>query len=67
MATTTKKPKAFDCVEMKHKAQAEIIAEWEKRKGEFSSYEEFLESGIKESAWGRQMWEKLHRKTANVG
>ena len=67
MATETKKPKVFDCVEMKHKAQAEIMAEWEQRKGEFSSYEEFLEAGVKESPWGRQMLERLHRKTANAG
>ena len=53
----------FDCVDMKHKAQEEILAEWEARKQEFSSYGEFLEASIKESDWGRRMWEKIHRKT----
>ncbi len=55
------KSKTFDCVEMKHKAQEEIVAQWKTRKQDFSSYEAFLEAGIKESEWGRRMWEKLHQ------
>lgn len=54
-----KKPKTFDCVEMKRKAQEEIMAEWEARKHEFSSYGEFLEAGIKQSEWGRRVWEEI--------
>ncbi len=54
--------KAFDCMEMKRKAQERIRAEWERRKGEFSSYGEFLEAGLKQSEWGRRMWDKLHRR-----
>ena len=54
------KPKAFDCVEMKQKAQAEIAAQWKARGQEFVSYEAFLEAGIKQSEWGRRMWERLH-------
>ena len=54
--------KAFDCMEMKRKAQERIRAEWERRKGEFSSYGEFLEASLKESEWGRRVWDKLHRR-----
>lgn len=56
------KHKAFDCVEMKREAQEKIMAEWEARKHEFSSYGEFLEAGIQESDWGRRMWEKIRHK-----
>lgn len=59
MATKTK---TFDCVEMKRKAQEEIMAQWSKRKHEFSSYGEFLETEIKESQWGRRIWKKLSQK-----
>lgn len=45
---------------------AEIMAKWEKHEGEFSSYQEFLEGGIKKSQWGRRTWGKLRRKTAGV-
>ena len=55
------KPKTFDCVEMKHKAQREIMAEWEARKHEFGSYEKFLEASIQQSEWGRRTWQRLHR------
>ncbi len=55
------KPKTFDCVEMKHKVQKEIMLQWEARKHEFSSYEEFLQAGIKESDWGRRTWERIRR------
>jgi len=36
------KKKAFDCVEMKRQAQAKLMAEYEVRKNEFSSYAEFI-------------------------
>ena len=57
-----KKHKAFDCVEMKRKAQEEILAEWEARKHEFPSYGEFLEAGIKQSEWGRRVWEEIRHE-----
>ncbi len=34
--------KIFDCVEMKREAQAILMAEYEARKNEFSSYVEFI-------------------------
>jgi hypothetical protein len=36
------KTKAFDCVEMKKKAQIKLMQEYEKRKNEFKSYVEFI-------------------------
>jgi hypothetical protein len=45
---------------MKRKAQEKIQAEWKRRRGEFSSYGEFLEASLKESEWGRRIWSKLH-------
>jgi hypothetical protein len=60
----TIKAKTFDCVEMKHKAQEEIIGEWEARKHEFASYDEFLQASIQQSEWGRRTWERLHRSRA---
>ncbi len=56
MATKTK---PFDCVDMKRHAQAQIMAEYEARKGEFSSYWEFLQNKFRESAWQKAIWEKF--------
>ena len=53
--------KTLDCVEMKRASQERIAAEWEARKHEFASYGEFLEATLKESVWGRQIWERLQR------
>jgi len=57
MATTKKK--AFDCVEFKRQAQARIEAEWERRRGEFASYEDFLHAKVNESEWQRAFWAKF--------
>ena len=46
MGTTSKK---FDCVEMKRQAQAKLRTEYERRKGEFSSLEDFLNAKAQES------------------
>jgi len=51
--------KAFDCVEMKHKAQEELHAEYEARKSEFASYFAFLEAKSRESSWQREFWAKI--------
>ncbi len=59
MENGKRKMKTFDCVEMKCRAQQEIASEWERRRTEFASYEEFLEAGLRESEWGRRMLEKL--------
>ncbi|MBI5896257.1 MAG: hypothetical protein HZB24_09740 [Desulfobacterales bacterium] len=38
----TKKTKTFDCVEMKQRIQADLIAEYEARKDQFSSFADFI-------------------------
>jgi hypothetical protein len=38
----TKKTKTFDCVEMKQRVQAELMAEYEARKDQFSSFADFI-------------------------
>ena len=55
--TTRSKP--FDCVEMKHKAQRKLRAEYESRKNEFSSYFEFLDAKAAESKWQREFWARV--------
>lgn len=67
MAPGSEKTKTFDCVKMKHEAQQEIQAEWQRRKGEFSSYDEFLRAGIRQSKWGRQMLAKLEKTPTAAG
>ena len=52
-------PKTFDCVEMKHRAQEKLRAEYEARKHEFSSYSEFVTAKVKESPWASAMWKKF--------
>ncbi len=59
-------PKTFDCVEMKRQAQETIAAEWERRKNEFPSYGDFLEAGIRDSKWGRNLWERIAPKTSSA-
>ncbi len=43
------KTKTFDCVEMKNRIQAERWAEYQRRKGEFASYVEFINARVKNS------------------
>jgi len=43
------KDKTFDCVEMKNRIQAERLAEYEARKGEFASYLDFINARVKKS------------------
>jgi hypothetical protein len=62
----TTKAKTFDCVEMKRQAQAELLAEWENRKNEFSSFGEFVDAAIQESEWARRMLEKTRRDVVST-
>jgi hypothetical protein len=55
----TKPKKTFDCVKMKQKAQEKLHAEYEARKGEFSSSFAFLEARTNESPWQREFWAKV--------
>lgn len=59
MATKTK---TFDCVEMKNRIQAQRLAEYEARKGEFASYIDFVNARVKKSP----LWKELIRKSGKV-
>ena len=54
----TRKAKAFDCVEMKNRIQAERLAEYEARKHEVSSYLDFINARVKDSELDRIVREK---------
>ena len=56
--------KAFDCVEMKRQAQRELMAEYEARRGEFSSYAEFLRVTAAEGPEIRQWRDRLRAAKA---
>ncbi len=45
----TTKRKTFDCVEMKNRIQAARLAEYESRKGEFTSYLDFVNARVRDS------------------
>lgn len=55
----TRKTKPFDCVEMKRKAQEELLARYEERKDEFASYWQFLQAECQESAWCRELRDRF--------
>jgi len=54
------KTKTFDCVEMKNRIQAEILAEYESRKDEFTSFEDFIEARARESEWIQRTQKMFH-------
>jgi len=57
--------KTFDCVEMKHKAQQKLRAEYESRKNQFDSYFAFLDAKAAESKWQKEFRAKIQAaKTA---
>jgi len=58
------KPKTFDCVQMKRKAQERLRAEYEARKGEFSSLVEFLNAKADESDLAKVVRAKIARAAA---
>lgn len=53
------KAKTFDCVEMKNRIQAQRLAEYEARKGEFDSYIAFVNDRVKRSS----LWKELAART----
>jgi len=48
--------KTFDCVGMKHEAQKALLAEFESRRGEFASLDDFLRAKAEESEWVSTTW-----------
>ena len=55
----TTQTETFDCIEMKNRIQANILAEYETRKDEFTSVIDFIEAKAKESAWVQRMRKKF--------
>ena len=55
------KTKTFDCVEMKNRIQAERLAEYESRKGEFASYVDFINARVKDSELMKIVRQKSHK------
>jgi hypothetical protein len=53
------KAQTFDCVEMKNEAQRKLLAEYESRKEEFSSFVDFINAKGMESAWQREFWARV--------
>ena len=45
------KTKTFDCVAMKDRIQASLVAEYERRKHEFPTYMAFIRATAAESDW----------------
>ena len=60
------KKKSFDCVEMKRKAQKRLQSEYEARKGEFSSYAEFITATASQSPETHAFLEKVRRAGKNA-
>jgi len=58
------KNKSFDCVEMKNRIQADIQAEYEARREEFSSFVEFVKASSSNSDYARAMHRKFGGSTA---
>jgi hypothetical protein len=53
--------KEFDCVEMKNRIQAEMLAEYAARKDEYPSFVDFIKARADKSAWVRQARKKLRK------
>lgn len=53
------KTKTFDCVEMKHKAQEALLAEFESRREEFATLTDFLNAKVLESDRAAAVWKKF--------
>lgn len=51
--------KTFDCVEMKNRIQADRLAEYEARKGEFASYLDFINARVKDSELAKIIGQKV--------
>ncbi len=58
----SRKTKTFDCVEMKNRIQAERLAEYESRKGEFASYIDFINARVKDSHLAEIVRQRVQRR-----
>jgi hypothetical protein len=53
------KAKTFDCVRMKREAQKRLMEEFQSRKGEFASFEDFLHATVSQDEWVRSVRQGL--------
>ena len=53
------KTKTFDCVEMKNRIQAEIMADYRAHKDEFASFVAFIHARAGKSRFAREMRKKF--------
>lgn len=62
----TTETKTFGCVRMKDQIQAAMMAEFERHKGEYASFEAFARAKGRRSAWVQRMNRRftLRKRTA---
>jgi len=58
----TTRNKTFDCVEMKNRVQAQMLAEYEAHKDEYDSFVDFVKTRTQCSEWVRQTSKKTTRQ-----
>lgn len=58
------KAKTLDCVEMKNRIQAEILAEYKARKDEFESFGDSIRSSASQSQLAKDVRAKIARAKA---
>ena len=61
----TRTNKNFDCVEMKNAIQQQLRQEYERRKSEFTSYVDFINSTVNESDEIRLFREQVAKSKAS--
>ncbi|UCF91235.1 MAG: hypothetical protein JSW39_23640 [Desulfobacterales bacterium] len=63
----TKKGKTFDCVEMKRRIQTDLMAEYESRKDQFSSFADFIHKTAASDLKIRAFQEKVSKAAQQGG
>lgn len=61
----TTKTKTFDCVNMKHSIQRNLLKEFQSHNSDYDSYAHFLRDSIEENEWCRKQLERLQGKRAD--
>jgi hypothetical protein len=56
------KTKTFDCVKMKNRIQAKIMAEYEAHKGDYPSFVDFIKARAAKS----KLWKEFEAKIASA-
>ena len=55
----TTKAQTFDCVKMKNRIQAGLMAEFEARRDDFDSYADFIVASVSEHEWSRKQLARI--------